>query len=141
MYNLAEMDINPDIIYFHCNYLVYYIFSTHILLTENSNLKRRKKVVIKRDDTAIQTEPMPAAGPGYLSASVLPFVLHLGFMAGTAFLVMHVEVSVDVLSILLTSAFVYHIIRTEHIVNLLNFFYSCLFGNLILKLVTHGNIC
>ncbi|KAL5765225.1 hypothetical protein ACOSQ2_017819 [Xanthoceras sorbifolium] len=35
---------------------------------------------------------------GYLSTSVLPFILHLGFMAATAFFVMHVQVSTRFLS-------------------------------------------
>lgn len=32
---------------------------------------------------------------GYLSVSVLPFILHLGFMAATAFFVMHVQVRLN----------------------------------------------
>lgn len=31
---------------------------------------------------------------GYLSPAVLPFIFHLGFMAATAFFVMHVQVRV-----------------------------------------------
>lgn len=31
---------------------------------------------------------------GYYSAAVFPFVVHLGFMAATAFLVMHVQVTI-----------------------------------------------
>lgn len=65
--------------------------------------------MIKGDVANVPTESEPAAAPGYLSASVLPFVLHLGFMAATAFLVMHVQVS-----LLLTSASVYRIKKTEN---------------------------
>jgi len=52
--------------------------------------------VIKGDVANVPIESESAeAWPGYLSASVLPFVLHLGFMACTAFFVMHVQVSVN----------------------------------------------
>lgn len=56
--------------------------------------------MIKGDVANVPIESEPAAKPGYLSASVLPFVLHLGFMAGTAFFVMHVQVSVNCLLLL-----------------------------------------
>ncbi|KAG4394377.1 hypothetical protein GLYMA_20G020033v4 [Glycine max] len=45
----------------------------------------------------MESEPA-AIWPGYLSASVLPFVLHLGFMVCTAFFVMRVQVSTRFLS-------------------------------------------
>ncbi|KAK7362514.1 hypothetical protein VNO77_04630 [Canavalia gladiata] len=64
---------------------------------ERVNLRRRKNV-IKGDIANAPIESEPAARPGYLSASVLPFVLHLGFMAGTAFFVMHVQVATRFLS-------------------------------------------
>ena len=52
--------------------------------------------MIKGDVATVPIESESAeAWPGYLSASVLPFVLHLGFMACTAFFVMHVQVSVN----------------------------------------------
>lgn len=51
----------------------------------------------KGDVAEVPIEAEPVARPGYLSASVLPFVLHFGFMASTAFLVMHVQVSVNCL--------------------------------------------
>ncbi|XP_057449100.1 uncharacterized protein LOC130740483 [Lotus japonicus] len=66
-------------------------------LEEHFNLRRRKNV-IKGDVANVPTESEPAAAPGYLSASVLPFVLHLGFMAATAFLVIHVQVATRFLS-------------------------------------------
>ncbi|XP_028752518.1 GPI mannosyltransferase 2 isoform X2 [Neltuma alba] len=64
---------------------------------ESLNLRRRRNAV-QQDDTVVNIKSEPAAKPGYLSASVLPFVLHLVFMAGTAFLVMHVQVATRFLS-------------------------------------------
>ncbi|PNY04959.1 GPI mannosyltransferase 2-like protein [Trifolium pratense] len=61
---------------------------------EHFNVRRRKNI-IKGDVSNVPIESEPEARSGYLSASVLPFVLHLGFMAGTAFLVMHVQVSAN----------------------------------------------
>ncbi|XP_061354747.1 uncharacterized protein LOC133299309 [Gastrolobium bilobum] len=68
-----------------------------VRVEEYFNLRRRKNV-IKGDAVNVPIESEPTARPGYLSASVLPFVLHLGFMAGTAFLVMHVQVATRFLS-------------------------------------------
>ncbi|KAJ1397126.1 GPI mannosyltransferase 2 [Sesbania bispinosa] len=62
-----------------------------VRVEENFKLRRRKNV-IKGDDANVPIESEPATRPGYLSTSILPFVLHLGFMTGTAFLVMHVQV-------------------------------------------------
>ncbi|XP_027345366.1 GPI mannosyltransferase 2 isoform X2 [Abrus precatorius] len=64
---------------------------------EHFNLRRRKNL-IEGDVANAPIESEPPARPGYLSASVLPFVLHLGFMAGTAFFVMHVQVATRFLS-------------------------------------------
>ncbi|CAJ2650302.1 unnamed protein product [Trifolium pratense] len=64
---------------------------------EHFNVRRRKNI-IKGDVSNVPIESEPEARSGYLSASVLPFVLHLGFMAGTAFLVMHVQVATRFLS-------------------------------------------
>ena len=44
------------------------------------------------DPVALPIENDPSAKLGYLSISVLPFILQLGFMAATAFFVMHVQV-------------------------------------------------
>ncbi|XP_028241371.1 GPI mannosyltransferase 2 isoform X2 [Glycine soja] len=69
-----------------------------VRVEEHSNLRRRKNVS-KGDAANVHLESEPAAiWPGYLSASVLPFVLHLGFMACTAFFIMHVQVSTRFLS-------------------------------------------
>lgn len=68
-----------------------------VRIEEHFNVRKRKNV-IKGDVSHVPKNSEPAARPGYLSASVLPFVLHLGFMAGTAFLVMHVQVATRFLS-------------------------------------------
>lgn len=44
------------------------------------------------DPVALSPENDPLVKLGYLSVSVLPLILHLGFMAATAFFVMHVQV-------------------------------------------------
>ncbi|RZB42042.1 hypothetical protein D0Y65_052856 [Glycine soja] len=71
------------------NKALYLVIATITLLTpapEHSNLRRRKNVS-KGDIANVPMESEPAAiWPGYLSASVLPFVLHLGFMVSTRFL-------------------------------------------------------
>ncbi|PQQ14760.1 GPI mannosyltransferase 2 isoform X2 [Prunus yedoensis var. nudiflora] len=60
--------------------------------TENRNLKARKQVI--NDGTSLLPEEYKlSAKQGYLSAAVLPCILHLGFMAATAFFVMHVQVA------------------------------------------------
>ncbi|XP_020224701.1 GPI mannosyltransferase 2 [Cajanus cajan] len=68
-----------------------------VRVEEHSNLRRRKNV-IKGDVANVAIESEPALWSGYLSASVLPFVLHLGFMACTTFFVMHVQVATRFLS-------------------------------------------
>ncbi|KAK7368272.1 hypothetical protein VNO80_10297 [Phaseolus coccineus] len=72
--------------------------SSSLRIEEHLNLRRRKNV-IKGDVATVPIESESAeAWPGYLSASVLPFLLHLGFMACTAFFVMHVQVATRFLS-------------------------------------------
>ncbi|KAL9314269.1 hypothetical protein ACSQ67_019721 [Phaseolus vulgaris] len=72
--------------------------SSSVRVEEHLNLRRRKNV-IKGDVATVPIESESAeAWPGYLSASVLPFLLHLGFMASTAFFVMHVQVATRFLS-------------------------------------------
>ncbi|XP_015960212.1 uncharacterized protein LOC107484108 [Arachis duranensis] len=63
---------------------------------ENSNLTKRKKVTEGAVGEVNMVEP--ATRPGYFSACVLPFVLHLAFMAATVFFVMHVQVATRFLS-------------------------------------------
>ena len=75
------------IILFCCNFqstLSYYFIG-------NQNLRRRKKI-IGQDPAELPVEDKPSNGSGYFSALVLPFILHLGFMAATAFFIMHVQV-------------------------------------------------
>ncbi|KAJ7980551.1 GPI mannosyltransferase 2 [Quillaja saponaria] len=62
------------------------------------NLKQRKKRIIEGSPDVIPLEYESTRAHGYLSASVLPFVLHLGFMAATAFFVVHVQVATRFLS-------------------------------------------
>lgn len=50
--------------------------------------------------TRRQSKDKPAYGPEYLPVVILPFILHLSFMAATAFLVMHVQVTISVLLLL-----------------------------------------
>lgn len=50
--------------------------------------------------TRRQSKDKPASGPEYLPVVILPFILHLSFMAATAFLVMHVQVTISVLLLL-----------------------------------------
>ncbi|KAL5571113.1 hypothetical protein UlMin_020710 [Ulmus minor] len=64
-------------------------------IQENHNL-RPKKQMMKGEVPSEQSESY--AEIGYLSVCVLPFILHLGFLAATAFFVMHVQVATRFLS-------------------------------------------
>ncbi|PIA49691.1 hypothetical protein AQUCO_01300449v1 [Aquilegia coerulea] len=69
-------------------------------LQGNSTLKQRKKKT-KEENSDSSRNPAPSnyeAKSGYSSILILPFVLHLGFMGATAFLVMHVQVATRFLS-------------------------------------------
>ncbi|KAM6545564.1 hypothetical protein CsatB_026300 [Cannabis sativa] len=57
---------------------------------------RPKKPRMKEDSPALLSESSDKIG--YLSVFVLPFILHLGFLAATAFFVMHVQVATRFLS-------------------------------------------
>ncbi|GMH10277.1 hypothetical protein Nepgr_012118 [Nepenthes gracilis] len=64
---------------------------------EHQYLKRRLNV--RAEDTKeFPAETVALAKSGYYSIDVLPFVLHLGFMAATAFFVMHVQVATRFMS-------------------------------------------
>ncbi|KAM1341010.1 hypothetical protein ACFX2F_005513 [Malus domestica] len=64
---------------------------------ENHNLKARNQV--NKDGAALVSEEHKlSAKRGYLSVAVLPCILHLGFMAATAFFVTHVQVATHFLS-------------------------------------------
>ncbi|BBH04314.1 transferases, transferring hexosyl groups [Prunus dulcis] len=57
-------------------------------------LQSQSKEASDQDGTSLLPEEYKlSAKQGYLSAAVLPCILHLGFMAATAFFVMHVQVS------------------------------------------------
>ncbi|KAM0994184.1 hypothetical protein ACFX2I_009740 [Malus domestica] len=68
-------------------------------LTEYSSRKNRTRKQVNKDGPALLSEEHKAlANQGYLSVAVLPCILHLGFMAATAFFVMHVQVATRFLS-------------------------------------------
>ncbi|XP_028945448.1 uncharacterized protein [Malus domestica] len=68
-------------------------------LTEYSSRKNRTRKQANKDGPALLSEEHKAlAKQGYLSVAVLPCILHLGFMAATAFFVMHVQVATRFLS-------------------------------------------
>ncbi|KAM1525280.1 hypothetical protein COP2_009972 [Malus domestica] len=68
-------------------------------LTEYSSRKNRTRKQVNKDGPALLSEEHKAlAKQGYLSVAVLPCILHLGFMAATAFFVMHVQVATRFLS-------------------------------------------
>ncbi|XP_062105937.1 uncharacterized protein LOC133817438 [Humulus lupulus] len=64
-------------------------------IQEKSNL-RPKKPRIKEEVPAVLSEFSDKVG--YQSVFVLPFIMHLGFLAATAFFVMHVQVATRFLS-------------------------------------------
>lgn len=64
---------------------------------ENHNFKAKKKV-IKENPALPPEESKLSANQGYLSVAALPCIFHLGFMAATAFFVMHVQVATRFLS-------------------------------------------
>ncbi|TYG97010.1 hypothetical protein ES288_A10G003200v1 [Gossypium darwinii] len=65
---------------------------------ENHNLKSRKKISQGEDLAEGRTVHGSLEKLGYTSAFVLPFILQVGFMAATAFFVMHVQVATRFLS-------------------------------------------
>ncbi|KAL9263819.1 GPI mannosyltransferase 2-like protein [Drosera capensis] len=67
---------------------------------ENQNLRKRSQKISALDADA-NTSPVDNDAPvksRYYSVIMLPFLLHMGFMATTAFLVMHVQVATRFLS-------------------------------------------
>ncbi|XP_012455085.1 uncharacterized protein LOC105776749 isoform X4 [Gossypium raimondii] len=64
----------------------------------NHNLKSRKKISQGKDLAEGRTVHGSLEKLGYTSAFVLPFILQVGFMAATAFFVMHVQVATRFLS-------------------------------------------
>ncbi|XP_050368774.1 uncharacterized protein LOC126786857 [Argentina anserina] len=63
---------------------------------EYRNLKAKKQVI--KAPALPREESKSSANQGYLSAAALPYIFHLGFMAATAFFVMHVQVATRFLS-------------------------------------------
>ncbi|XP_021771956.1 GPI mannosyltransferase 2-like isoform X2 [Chenopodium quinoa] len=64
---------------------------------EPTNVRRRpKSVTVER--SAFPKENQVSVKSGYYSASVIPYIIHLSFMAATAFFVMHVQVATRFLS-------------------------------------------
>ncbi|KAK4791096.1 hypothetical protein SAY86_031509 [Trapa natans] len=62
---------------------------------ENQDIRHRKQIGKGVDPYMVKNVPEKKH---YLSPLVLPFILHLGFMAATAFFVMHVQVATRFLS-------------------------------------------
>ncbi|GAV70703.1 Mannosyl_trans2 domain-containing protein, partial [Cephalotus follicularis] len=65
---------------------------------EKHSIRQRKHKIKDLDDASLAVEFESSIKSGFLSASVLPFILHLGFMAATALFVMHVQVATRFLS-------------------------------------------
>ncbi|KAA8549637.1 hypothetical protein F0562_001345 [Nyssa sinensis] len=65
---------------------------------EDQVLRQRKRSINGENTVSLQVENESPEKHGYLSVTVLPFVLHLGFMAATTFFVMHVQVATRFLS-------------------------------------------
>ncbi|KAL9455392.1 hypothetical protein AB3S75_010753 [Citrus x aurantiifolia] len=62
------------------------------------NLRLRKQMQKGGNPALVPVDCGSTMKSGYLSPAVLPFIFHLGFMAATAFFVMHVQVSTRFLS-------------------------------------------
>lgn len=80
------------------NYLTS-IFFFFIVDAVSTKLRKRSTKGVTAA-TRRQSKDKPASGPEYLPVVILPFILHLSFMAATAFLVMHVQVTISVLLLL-----------------------------------------
>lgn len=63
-----------------------------MFLTEDQILRRRKQTIKGDGHSTLPVENDSSDSSRNLSVAVLPFILHLGFMAATAFFVMHVQV-------------------------------------------------
>lgn len=73
-------------------------FSKKFSSQEDCSLRQRKQTLTEKDFIGLPIENRSLAEPGYLSDSVLPYVLHLGIMAATSFFIMHVQVATRFLS-------------------------------------------
>lgn len=81
------------------NYLTSIFLFFFIVDAVSTKLRKRSTKGVTAA-TRRQSKDKPASGPEYLPVVILPFILHLSFMAATAFLVMHVQVTISVLLLL-----------------------------------------
>lgn len=72
--------------------------NTSKITQEDQTLRRRRHTIREKDLVKLPSESRSLDKEEYLTLTLLPFVLHLGFMAGVAFLVMHVQVATRFLS-------------------------------------------
>ncbi|KVI09456.1 hypothetical protein Ccrd_012172 [Cynara cardunculus var. scolymus] len=71
---------------------------TSTVSQEDQARRRRKSSSKEAGPTVLATENLSTDKLGKFSIIIIPFVLHLGFMVATAFLVMHVQVATRFLS-------------------------------------------
>ncbi|EEF34591.1 GPI mannosyltransferase 2 [Ricinus communis] len=67
-------------------------------MQENNNLRNRKQTIKGDDHPMIPKEHDSLLKPGSFHTYIIPCILHLGFLAATAFFVMHVQVATRFLS-------------------------------------------
>ncbi|KAL1832015.1 hypothetical protein DCAR_0102032 [Daucus carota subsp. sativus] len=72
--------------------------NTSKIAQEDQTLRRRRQTIRDEDLVKLPSEACSLDREEYLTLTLLPFVLHLGFLAGVAFLVMHVQVATRFLS-------------------------------------------
>ncbi|KAK9156606.1 hypothetical protein Scep_003180 [Stephania cephalantha] len=74
-------------------------FSSKVQLEDSTIRQRKHRSKVDTDSLRhSRDEQVTPAKQGYSSILLLPFILHLGFMAATAFFVMHVQVATRFLS-------------------------------------------
>ncbi|KAK9170534.1 hypothetical protein Syun_002674 [Stephania yunnanensis] len=74
-------------------------FSSKVQLEDSTIRQRKHRSKVDSDSLRhSRDEQVTPAKQGYSSILLLPFILHLGFMAATAFFVMHVQVATRFLS-------------------------------------------
>lgn len=72
--------------------------NTSKITQEDQTLRRRRHTIREKDLVELPSESCSLDKEECLTLTLIPFVLHLGFMAGVAFLVMHVQVATRFLS-------------------------------------------
>lgn len=73
-------------------------------MTDAHSVRLRKRFTKGQNiamNVTSESENITSEGPPNLPVIVLPFILHLGFMAATAFLIMHVQARFPPVSLLL----------------------------------------